>query len=136
MSVEIRRCDARVEIRLYAGVTNSLTTERLISLRAAIEQVAQDAAGALLCGGEKFFSNGVDLEWAREQSSAEVRAMFLELGGCLLQLLESPVPIVGAATGHAMDGAMALLLACDYRYGAAGGALIGKPEILPGVPNP
>ena len=33
-------------------------------------------------------------------------------------------------------GALALLLACDYRYGATGRVLLGKPEILLGVPNP
>lgn len=31
---------------------------------------------------------------------------------------------------------MALFLACDYRYGATGRVLMGKPEILLGVPNP
>ena len=31
---------------------------------------------------------------------------------------------------------MALLLACDYRYGSRGRVLIGKPEMLIGVPNP
>ena len=31
---------------------------------------------------------------------------------------------------------MAIYLACDYRYAATGRVLIGKPEVLLGVPNP
>jgi len=54
--------------------------------------------------------------------------------------MECPLPIVGAIKGHAIGGALALalalLLACDYRYGATGRVLVGKPEILLGVPNP
>ena len=67
----------------------------------------------MLCGGEKFFSNGVDLEWALSQSSTEIRTMFLALGHCILKVMESPLPVVGVIKGHAIGGAMALLLACD-----------------------
>ena len=73
---------------------------------------------------------------ALTQSRAEIRALFLELGDCILKIMESPVPVVGVVKGHAIGGALALLLACDYRYGATGRVLLGKPEILLGVPNP
>ena len=64
-----------------------------------------------------------------------MRALFLELGGCIVTLMESPRPIVGVAKGHAIGGALAMLLACDYRYTASGRVLHGKPEILLGLPN-
>lgn len=64
-----------------------------------------------------------------------MRALFLELGGCILTLMESPLPIVGVAKGHAIGGALAMLLACDYRYTASGRVLHCKPEILLGLPN-
>jgi len=123
-------------IRLTCGPTNALTTAVIEALAAEIERAESGARGILLCGGEKFFSNGVDLQWALTQSSAEMRTMFLALGHLILKLLESPLPVVGAIEGHAIGGAMALLLACDYRYAAKGRVLIGKPEILLGVPNP
>ena len=82
-----------------------------------------------------FFSNGVDFDWALAQPTSGMRALFLELGGCILTLMESPLPIVGVAKGHAIGGALAMLLACDYRYTASGRVLHGKPEILFGVPN-
>ena len=80
------------------------------SIADAIDEAGQTARGIMLCGGEKFFSNGVDLEWALSLSRAEIRAMFLELGASILKLLESPLPIVGVAKGHAIGGALAIAI--------------------------
>lgn len=128
--------DDCVRIRLASGVANVLNTDTLRALLTAIEEAESHARGVMLCGGDKFFSNGVDLEWALAQSSAGMREMFLTLGKCIVKIMESPLPIVGVIKGHATGAGMALLVACDYRYGATGRALIGKPEILIGVPNP
>ena len=128
--------DDCMHIRLTAGTTNLLTMDLLMELSDAIADAQIRSRGLLLCGGDKFFSNGVDLDWALSQSSEQIRAMFLELGKCILQLMESPLPVIGAIKGHAIGGALALLLACDYRFGSKGRVLVGKPEILLGVPNP
>jgi enoyl-CoA hydratase/carnithine racemase len=134
--VESERVDDCVRIRLSSGDTNMLTTDVISALSAALEDAERTAQEVMLCGGEKFFSTGVDLQWALSQSSVEMRTMFLELGHCILKVMESPLPVVGAIKGHAIGRAMTLLLACDYRYGATGRVLLGKPEILLGVPNP
>lgn len=123
-------------IRFNRGVTNALTTEMLASLSHSLQKAKRDSRGIVLCGGEKFFSNGVDLDWALTQSPAEMRDLFLELGKCIVTLLETPIPVVGAIKGHAIGGALAMLLCCDYRYAASGKVLLGKPEVLLGVPNP
>ncbi len=128
--------DDCARIRLSRGVDNALTTDVIQAITSAVHHAERHARGIMLCGGDKFFSNGVDLEWALSQSGAQMRIMFLELGTCILTLLESPLPIVGAAKGHAIGGALAMFLACDYRYAATGRVLLGKPEILLGVPNP
>jgi enoyl-CoA hydratase/carnithine racemase len=128
--------DDCVRIRLSCGDANALTTDVIQAIASALDGAERTARGVMLCGGDKFFSNGVDLEWALSQSSARMRVMFLELGACILKLLESPLPIVGVAKGHAIGGALAMFLACDYRYAGTGRVLLGKPEILLGVPNP
>ena len=130
------RADDCLRIRLSNGATNALTTAVIQDLAQAVAEADRDARGAMLCGGEKFFSNGVDLDWALTQSRAEIREMFQVLAGLILAMLESPIPIVGAIRGHAIGGGMAIYLACDYRYAATGRVLIGKPEVLLGVPNP
>ncbi len=134
--IEVERVEDCMRIRLANGVQNLLTTEVIGSLSAALDEAARDARGVLLCGGDKFFSNGVDLEWALARSGAEMREMFLALGNSILRIMECPVPVVGAVRGHAIGGAFALFIACDYRFGGRGRVLLGKPEILLGVPNP
>ena len=102
----------------------------------SVEEAGEDARGMLLAGGGRFFSNGVDLDWALGEPRESIREMFLELGRLILALLEAPAPVVGAIRGHAIGAGLAMFLACDYRYAAAGRVLVGKPEILLGVPNP
>lgn len=65
-----------------------------------------------------------------------MRQMFLTLGDLILQILETPIPVVGVIKGHAIGVAKTLFCACDYRYAANGRVLIGVPEILLGVPEP
>ena len=135
-NISLEHEDGCVRIRLAHGAANTLTTAVMHDLATAVEEAGRSTRGAMLSGGDKFFSNGVDLDWALGESRAGIREMFLELGRLILALLESPVPIVGVIRGHATGAGMALFLACDYRYAAAGRVLIGKPEILLGVPNP
>jgi enoyl-CoA hydratase/carnithine racemase len=99
----------------------------------ALDKVDTLARGIMLCGGDKFFSNGVDLDWALAQSTSGMRTLFLELGGCILKLMELSLPVVGVAKGHAIGGTLAMLLACDYRDAGTERVLLGKPEILLGV---
>ena len=135
-NVSIEHEDGCVRIRLAAGDANALTTAVIQELIAAAEEAGRTVRGAMLCGGDKFFSNGVDLDWALARPRAGIREMFLELGRLILALLESPLPVVGVIRGHAAGAGMAMFMACDYRYAAAGRVLIGKPEIRLGVPNP
>ncbi len=129
--------DGCVRIRITCGdATNALTTAVIRDLATAVADAGRESRGMMLCGGEKFFCNGLDLDWALACSRAEIGEMFHELAHLVLALLESPLPVVGAIRGHAIGGGMAILLASDYRYAASGRVLIGKPEVLLGVPNP
>jgi enoyl-CoA hydratase/carnithine racemase len=135
-NIVIEHADECLRIRLSSGTANALTTEVIRDIARGVAEAGGDARGAMLCGGEKFFCNGLDLDWALACSRAEIKEMFHALADLILAMLESPVPIVGAIKGHAIGGGMAIYLACDYRYAATGHVLIGKPEILLGVPNP
>ncbi len=119
-SVSVDLADGAARIRLTNGTTNVLTTEVIKSFSNAVDEAASCSTGLLVCGGDKFFSNGVDVEWALGQTREEIRTMFLELGQLMLRLLETPVPVVGAIRGHAIGAAKSMFLACDYRFGAIG----------------
>ena len=120
--------DGIVSVRLSNGTANALTTEVLSALSKAIAEAVANDQAILLCGGEKFFSSGVDIGWALGQDNEGTHLMFLELGNVMLSLLEAPVPVVGAIRGHVIGDAKSIFLACDYRYAAVGRVLVGAPS--------
>lgn len=135
-SVLIETADDCTRLRLSNTDANLLTIDVVRELAEALRAASGSSRAILLCGGDKFFSNGLDLAWALTRTDNEMRAMFLSLGELVLQMLATPVPIVGAAKGHAIGAAKTLFCACDVRFAASGRLLIGMPEILLGVPNP
>jgi len=58
------------------------------------------------------------------------------MGNLVLELLELPVPVACAMTGHAVGAGKSLVLACDVRVGSTAKCLLGAPEVKLGVPNP
>jgi len=130
------RADGCARIRLSNTEANVLTHDCVLELSDAIRSAVNAEDAIMLCGGSRFFSNGLDVAWAMSRSPAQMREMFLALGALILQMLEAPIPIVGVIKGHAIGAAKTLLLACDHRIAARGRVLIGVPEIHLGVPNP
>jgi len=128
--------DGCSNIRISNTDANLLTIDVIRALAEAIHASSQSTNAIMLCGGDRFFSNGLDVNWALTRSPDQMREMFLTLGDLIVQMLETPVPIVGVIKGHAIGAAKTLFCACDYRYAASGRVLIGVPEILLGVPNP
>ncbi|MDD9992738.1 MAG: enoyl-CoA hydratase/isomerase family protein, partial [Rhodospirillales bacterium] len=106
-NIECEHADDCLRIRIACGTANALTTAVIQDLAHAVADANRNARGAMLCGGEKFFCNGLDLDWALTCSRAEITEMFHELAGLILAMLESPLPIVGAIRGHAIGGGMA-----------------------------
>jgi enoyl-CoA hydratase/carnithine racemase len=57
------------------------------------------------------------------------------MGGLVVDLLELPVPVACAVTGHAFGASKSLVLASDARISATAKCLLGAPEVKLGVPN-
>ena len=72
--------DDCVRIRLACGDANLLTTEVLRELSEAITVAESRGRGVLFCGGDKFFSNGVDLSWGAENLD-QVKYAIMETNG-------------------------------------------------------
>jgi enoyl-CoA hydratase len=125
-----------LRLRLSNTVANLITLDVVQELAAELTTAERESGAILLCGGEKFFSNGLDLNWALALPRDSLRAFFLSLGDLVVQMLEMPLPIVGVIRGHAIGAAKTLFSACDYRFAATGRVLVGVPEIRLGVPNP
>lgn len=119
------------------GKANVYTPGVLDELSAAFSRASEDpgATSVLLSGRPGRFSAGFDL--ATMTSSPEAMRALVSQGGRFVgQLLLHPTPVVAACTGHALAAGALVLLAADYRVGAAGPFQIGLNEVAIGMPLP
>lgn len=117
------------------GRANVLSPTMQSELHSALDQAEADAVAVVLAGRAGRFSGGFDLA-VMQAGVSETRAMVI--GGFKLaqRLLTFPRPVVAACTGHAIAMAAFLLLACDYRIGAAGDYRIVANEVAIGMTMP
>lgn len=127
--------DGVATITMDDGKANALSFEMFWQLHRALDRAAADDAALVLTGRTGVFSAGFDLAVLRGggvQAAALVRTGF-ELGE---RLLAFPRPVVVACNGHAVAMGVFLLLAGDYRVGAAGDWRIGPNEVAIGLTMP
>ena len=82
---------------------------------------------------EKAFIAGADIKEmaAMNQAQSEAFSKLLQDANNLLSGMKKVV--IAAINGHALGGGCELAMACDYRFMAAGKALIGLPEAGLGI---
>lgn len=116
--------DAVATIAMDDGKVNALSPAMQAEINAALDQAAQGATAGevkavVLAGNSKVFSGGFDLSVF---SSGDVAATLGMLAGGFelsVRCLTFPVPVIMAATGHAIAMGSFLLLSGDHRVGAA-----------------
>ena len=105
------------------GVDNALSLEALEQLAERAEELAADAAVRLVTitgAGSRIFSAGADLAAITGRPGAEVTARGTD---ACRRIAALPVPTLALVNGHAVGGAIDLLLACDWRIAAQGAKL-------------
>jgi enoyl-CoA hydratase/carnithine racemase len=80
-------------------------------------------------GTEKFYSNGLDLDWMGGDGRAEAGTFLDTVLGCLGRLLGFPVPTVAAINGHAFAAGGMMALAHDFRVMRADRGFFCLPEV-------
>ncbi len=106
------------------------------ALEQAVNEVERsDGPAALVTiGEEKFYSNGLDLDWvmggAAEAGPTFIRRFLRFLG----RWLALPLPTVAAMNGHAFAGGGMFALAHDYRVMRADRGFFCLPEVDIGLP--
>jgi enoyl-CoA hydratase len=122
-------------LRFDDGKANAVSHEAVAALGAALERAAREAGAAVLIGRPGRFSAGFDLSVMNAGPDA-ARGLVLAGGELLLRIVESPVPVIAACSGHALAMGALLLLAADVRIGASGAFRIGLNEVAIGLPLP
>jgi enoyl-CoA hydratase/carnithine racemase len=111
---------------------NRFNREFLDAMTEVFDRIDAEPGPAALVttgGTEKFYSNGLDLEWllgAGQGEGANFVARFL---GFLGRTLGFPVPTVAAINGHAFAGGGMFALAHDFRVMRSDRGFFCLPEI-------
>ena len=132
-----RLADSVAAITMDDGKANVLSPAMLAELNAALDKAEEEpgCAAVLLAGRPGIFSGGFDLAVIRDGGPA-VGQMVTAGFELAARILSFPVPVVIACTGHAVAMGAFLLLAADYRVGAAGPFRITANEVAIGLQVP
>lgn len=116
---------------------NALSAQMIAELTRAAAQLAADSAVrvVILTGEGASFCAGGDLDWMREQFTADRATRMAEarkLALMLKALNELPKPLIGRVQGQAFGGGIGMMSVCDVAI-AAEGAKFGLTETRLGL---
>ncbi|MCH3884426.1 crotonase/enoyl-CoA hydratase family protein [Tenacibaculum aquimarinum] len=119
-------------IKIENGKANAISHEVVEGLNAAFDKAEADKKVVILTGQTGIFSAGFDLKvmTASPESAKELVTKGSKLS---YRMLSFPMPIIVAATGHAIAKGAFLLLSADYRLGTEGPFKIGLNEVAIGM---
>jgi len=121
------------KISLDNGKANAISLEVATDLISALDKAKEEAKAVLICGNPGIFSAGFDLKVIAQGMDA-AQAM-LNQGMLMTEKIYShPQPVITACEGHAVGMGVFIMLAADYRVGAAGEFAIRLPETAIGMP--
>ena len=107
---------------------NRFTLAWLEEVEAALDRVVEAAAPLVTTGTGKFFSNGLDLDWAMANPE-EFGGYAQRVERLLARFLAMPVPTVAAVNGHAFGAGAMLALAHDWRVMRTDRGFFCLPEV-------
>lgn len=133
--VTYRLEDSLATITMDDGKVNVLSLQTFAELNDAFDRAAADRAAVLLAGRASTFSAGFDLKvlMAGGRDAATLVLTGFRLGE---RILGFPHPVVVACNGQARAMGVFLILAGDYRIGAAAGYTLQANEVAIGITMP
>lgn len=118
------------------GKANALSFEVLEALRGAVSTATAERKPLVISGRAGYFCAGFDLSVIRGADPGKISALNSEGRDLFRDIVEAPVAVVAACTGHALAAGALLLLAADYRIGQLGDFKIGLNEVSIGLALP
>jgi enoyl-CoA hydratase len=120
-----------------AARLNTLSTQVMTGLIAAVEQLAADAtlrAVVLRGAGERAFIGGADINEMAEFDPPKARAFITLVHRSCDVFRRLPVPVIARIQGYVFGAGVEVAAACDMRV-ASTDAQFGMPEVRLGVPS-
>ena len=110
---------------------NRFRDDSIRGWNAALDEVeGADGPKALVTtGAGKFYSNGLDLDWAFRERTDDFAGYIFEVLAVLGRVLTLPCTTVAACNGHAFGAGAQLLVAHDFRLMRAERGYFCMPEI-------
>ncbi|MGH3443120.1 MAG: enoyl-CoA hydratase/isomerase family protein [Nitriliruptorales bacterium] len=136
MAVDFRTEGAVGTITLDDPPANSYDRAFMDELAGAVDAAAtSDGVNVVVVesASEKFFCAGADVKAFRANSVDDNMEMIRLAHGTLARIAEIPKVFVAQIAGHALGGGLEIALACDLRFGADAGYLVGLPEVTLGL---
>src|SRR6185437_1551190 len=107
--------DDKIAIVRLGGDENRFSPAFLDDIDDALDQAVSDGAqGLVTTAGEKFYSNGLDLDWLSAHTD---RAQWYigRVHQLLARMLTLSIPTAAAVVGHAFGAGAMLAVAHDFR---------------------
>jgi len=124
--------DGIAKLSIDNGKANAISLEVATDLMNALDRAKEEAKAVLICGNPGIFSAGFDLKVLGQGADA---AQGMLAQGMLMteKIYSHPQPVVTACEGHSVGMGVFIMLAADYRVGAAGEFAIRLPETAIGM---
>ena len=123
-------------VTLDDGKANAFGPDMIAAVNSRLDRAQSEAKAIVLMGRPGIFSGGFDLKVIRGGDPQAARDMSEGGARLMMRLYGFPLPVVAAATGHAVALGAFCLLTADYRVGADGEFVIGLNETAIGMPLP
>ena len=123
-------------VTLDDGKANAFSPDMIACVNGLLDRAEDEAKAVVLTGRAGLFSGGFDLRVIRGDDPEAARNMSLGGARLMMRLYGLPLPLVIAASGHAIALGAFCLLTADYRIGTAGDFRIGLNETAIGMSLP
>jgi enoyl-CoA hydratase/carnithine racemase len=113
------------------GADNRFRDEAIAGWNAALDEVeaAEGPKALVTTGAGKFYSNGLDLDWAFRERKDDFPDYVLGVLAILGRVLTLPCTTVSAGNGHAFGAGALLLCVHDFRLMRADRGFFCMPEV-------
>ena len=136
MVLSVQRHGDIWELQLDRPPANALHPELMIPLRQQLALAYQQAKAVVLSGQRGMFCAGLDVPALLTMTPDQAQVLMQEFLGLSADLLEAPIPVIAALTGHAPAGGTMLAIFCDARIMARGPFKLGMREVAVGLSVP